>query len=66
MEDSLLTPWDYFNKYKNKKWKDLTKEQQSRLILAIQIIYDDIGVVAKSELELTSYLKNNLPLEYII
>lgn len=59
----MKTPWEYFENIKDKKWNELTTEEQNRLILAIQIVQDDLGVIPNSEDVIRTYLSTNLPIE---
>lgn len=41
--------WDYLSKTKHKKWDDMTKDEQEKLVLAIQITDADCGIIRDKE-----------------
>ena len=52
--------WDYWEKMKIHKWKVLTDEEKEKLIVACQIINDDVGAVMTRE-QIIRELERQLP-----
>lgn len=53
--------WDYWEKNKGRKWDELSKEEQDRLVMSQQIIAADVGIVVTEE-EIREALKEQLPI----
>lgn len=58
--ETEASAWDYWERMKNKRWSELTNEEQEKMIIANLIIADDVGAVVTKE-QLTKMLEEQLP-----
>ena len=49
LTEQKKSAWNYLSNTKHKKWDDMTKEEQEKLVLAIQITDADCGRIRDKE-----------------
>lgn len=59
--ETEASAWDYWERMKNKRWIELSEEDKEKMVLANQIIADDIGIIVSRE-QLIEMLEDQLPI----
>lgn len=59
--ETEASAWDYWETMKWKRWCELSDDEKEKMIMANQIIADDIGIIVSRE-QLIELLEEQLPI----